>query len=190
MNGTLSAEQPIWRSQGGRKTLLISFLGVSSDTQRRYFMGTKLKFSSELVFRFILLFLGLLISIVSFDYGIGTIKQPGTGVFTLVLGILILGAGLINIISADKKEDKEPLFGNKTEITKFIFTGLVLVLWIVGLSYLGFIMMTFFVTLLMSKVIGLEGWLKPVALSLVTSFFIYLLFDYWLYIDLPKGFLG
>jgi hypothetical protein len=36
----------------------------------------------------------------------------------------------------------------------------------------------------------LEGWLKPLSISFGTTLFIYLLFDYWLYIDLPKGILG
>jgi hypothetical protein len=38
-------------------------------------------------------------------------------------------------------------------------------------------------------VMKLEGWVKPLVLSAATAIFIYLLFDYWLYIDLPRGFL-
>lgn len=153
-------------------------------------MRAKPKFSSELIFRLILLFLSLVIIIVSIEYGLGTINRPGTGLFTLVLGVLILISGIIHIIFTGNKEDNEPLFQNRAEIKRFVFVGLILILWIVGLPYLGFIIMTFFVTLVMSKVIGLEGWLRPIILSLVTSSFIYLLFDYWLYIDLPKGILG
>ena len=153
-------------------------------------MRAKPRFYPELILKFILLLLGVVIVIASVKYGLGTIKQPGTGVFTLVLGVLILVAGLIQTIFTGKKEDNEPLFQNITEIKRFVFAGLTLILWILGLSYLGFIIMTLVVTLIMSKVIGLEGWLKPIILSLVTSVFIYLLFDYWLYIDLPKGILG
>jgi hypothetical protein len=36
----------------------------------------------------------------------------------------------------------------------------------------------------------LEGWLKPFILSAGTALFIFILFDCWLYIDLPRGFLG
>jgi hypothetical protein len=36
----------------------------------------------------------------------------------------------------------------------------------------------------------LEGWVKPLAVSAGTALFVYLLFDYWLYIDLPRGLLG
>ncbi len=34
------------------------------------------------------------------------------------------------------------------------------------------------------------GWWMPLAVSGGTALFIYLLFDYWLYIDLPRGILG
>ena len=37
---------------------------------------------------------------------------------------------------------------------------------------------------------NLEGWLKPLSVSVGTALFIYFLFDYCLYIDLPKGILG
>jgi hypothetical protein len=36
----------------------------------------------------------------------------------------------------------------------------------------------------------LEGWGKPILLSAVVALFIYLLFDYWLYLDLPRGIFG
>ena len=154
-------------------------------------MGTKSRFHSESIFKFILLFLGLVIIIASLQYGIGTIKQPGTGAFTLVLGVLILLSGAIHIILArSKSETHEPIFESNSEMKKFASLGFILVLWVIGMPYLGYILMTFVITLVMSKVIQLEGWLKPILLSLITSAFIYLLFDYWLYIDLPRGILG
>jgi hypothetical protein len=36
----------------------------------------------------------------------------------------------------------------------------------------------------------LEGWRAPLAVSAGTALFIYVLFDHWLYIDLPRGMLG
>jgi hypothetical protein len=35
----------------------------------------------------------------------------------------------------------------------------------------------------------LEGWWKPLAVSAGTALSIYALFDYWLYVDLPRGIL-
>jgi hypothetical protein len=62
--------------------------------------------------------------------------------------------------------------------------------WILLMPLLGYVAVTLLATFGFCKVMKLEGWLKPLFISLGTTLFIYLLFDYWLYIDLPKGILG
>jgi hypothetical protein len=42
-------------------------------------------------------------------------------------------------------------------------------------------------TIVFAKAVRLEGWRKPLAVAAGTALFIYLLFDVWLYIDLPRG---
>jgi hypothetical protein len=155
------------------------------------FMEAKSKFRSELIFKSFLPLLGLVISIVSIQYGLGTIQQPGAGVFTLFLGLLILIFGIIDIVFAEKKlGDDEPLFGDNNEVRKFLSLGFTLIIWIIGMPYLGYIIMIFVVTFLIAKIMELEGWFKPIILSIVTTSFIYLLFDLWLFIDLPRGIFG
>ena len=154
-------------------------------------MEKKIHFGAELCFKLALLLLGLGVSFVSFQYGLGTIRHPGTGVFTLFLGILILTFGLLDVISwARNMERSEPLFMSNNEIKKFVSFGFSLILWIICMPYLGYVIMTFVITFLIAKVIELEGRFKPISLSAATTLFIYLLFDYWLYIDLPRGILG
>jgi hypothetical protein len=63
-------------------------------------------------------------------------------------------------------------------------------LWILLIPLLGYVVVTPLVTYGFCKVMGLEGWRKPLLLSAGTSLFLYLLFDYWLYIDLPRGILS
>jgi hypothetical protein len=67
---------------------------------------------------------------------------------------------------------------------------LTFVFWIIAMPYLGYVIVTFIATYCSCKVMKLEGWLRPLVLSVGTALFIYLLFDYWLYIDLPRGILG
>jgi hypothetical protein len=55
---------------------------------------------------------------------------------------------------------------------------------------LGYVIVTLLATLALCKIMLLEGWRKPLAVAIGTSLFIYLLFDHWLYIDLPRGILG
>lgn len=151
-------------------------------------MEAKLKFHAELIFRYIVLVLGFLIVIFSIKYGFGNLRHPGSGLYTFFVGILIMIFSLIHIILPGKKtEGSEPLFNNNLELKKFLCMGIVFIFWIIGMPYLGYAIITFIATFFFSKISGLEGWLKPLALSAITSVFIYLLFDYWLYIDLPKG---
>jgi hypothetical protein len=62
--------------------------------------------------------------------------------------------------------------------------------WLTFMPWLGFIIMTFFASLAFAKIMGLEGWFKPILLAVGGSVFIYLLFDVLFYADLPRGILG
>ena len=63
-------------------------------------------------------------------------------------------------------------------------------LWILLMPILGYVVVTVFAAFAFCKIMKLEGWGKPIFVSVGTALFIYLMFDYWLYIDLPKGLLG
>jgi uncharacterized membrane protein YeaQ/YmgE (transglycosylase-associated protein family) len=62
--------------------------------------------------------------------------------------------------------------------------------WLIFMPWLGFIIITFLATFAFAKIMGLEGWLKPIILAIGGAVFIYLLFDVWFYADLPRGILG
>ena len=63
-------------------------------------------------------------------------------------------------------------------------------LWILLMPLFGYVVVTLLATYGFCKIMKLEGWWKPLSVSAGTALFIYLLFDYWLYIDLPRGILG
>jgi len=62
--------------------------------------------------------------------------------------------------------------------------------WILMMPLLGYVVVTLLATYAFCRIMKLEGWWKPISVSAGTALFIYLLFDYWLYIDLPRGFWG
>ena len=62
-------------------------------------------------------------------------------------------------------------------------------LWILAMPRLGYVVVSLLATYAFCKIMKLEGWRKPLAVSVGTALFIYALFDYWLYIDLPRGIL-
>jgi heme A synthase len=152
-------------------------------------MGKIAKLRLETIFDFILMVLGFIILIVSWGYGFGTFRRPGPGLYPFFIGALVLFFSVILIILEMKPKKNEPVFVQGGPLT-FILMIITFCLWIVVMPFLGYVVVTFLATFAFSKIMKLEGWWKPLALSVGTAVFIYLLFDYWLYIDLPRGILG
>jgi hypothetical protein len=144
----------------------------------------------ESLFTFLLMVLGIVIIIISWGYGLGPLRRPGPGLYPFfVVVFLILPFSIILLILALKSDENKALFGKKGFIN-FLLMIAAFILWIVAMPYLGYVIVTFVAAFWFCKVMRLEGWLKPLALSVGTALFVYLMFDYWLYIDLPRGILG
>jgi putative tricarboxylic transport membrane protein len=143
----------------------------------------------ELFFTFLLMVLSIVIIIVSLRYGFGALRRPGPGLYPFFLGLFILPLSIALIILGLKSKSSEPLF-TKSGLKTFLLMVITFCLWIITMPVLGYVLVTFAVAFAFCKIMKLEGWLKPLALSIATALFIYLLFDVWLYIDLPRGILG
>jgi hypothetical protein len=143
----------------------------------------------ELFFDCLLLILGIVIIIVSLQYGFGALKSPGPGLYPFFLGLIIVPFSIVLVALGLKSQKSEPLFSKSAFIT-FSLMVISFILWIVSLPLLGYVIATFCVTYAFCKIMRLEGWLRPFLLSTCTALFVYLLFDVWLYIDLPRGILG
>jgi hypothetical protein len=147
------------------------------------------KISLETMFDFILTALGAIIVGVSLSYGFGTLRAPGPGLYPFFIGAVIVLLSLILLVKGSRAKQGSSLFSRKTAVT-FVLMIVTFWLWIVVMPFFGYVIVTFLVGYALAKIMRLEGWLKPLIISAVTAFFIYLLFDVWLYIDLPKGLLG
>ena len=152
-------------------------------------MGKLKKWPLETVFDFILTGLGLIILITSLAYGLGTFRRPGPGLypFFIGLGILVFSGALL--ILEFRPQTRRPLF-NREDVKTLLFIVVAFCLWILMIPFLGYVIVTLLVTYGFCKIMKLEGLWKPISISAGTALFIYLLFDYWLYIDLPRGILG
>ena len=146
-------------------------------------------FKPELIFIFLLMLLGLVIMIVSIGYGFGSFRRPGPGLYPFFVALIIITSSIILLAVGLKSKGSEPLFNRRT-LNIFLMMFVTFILWIIAMPFLGYVLVTFAATYCFCKVMRLEGWMKPLALSAGTALFIYLLFDYWLYIDLPRGILG
>jgi len=150
----------------------------------------KTNFWSERIAHLVVVILSILIMILSSSYGLGTISRPGAGMYPFAVGLFILPLSLILFLSSLKCEKKEDAILSGGQIGTFLsFIG-TCVFWILAMPYLGYPVVTLIAVFLIGKVMKLEGWLKPLLLSAGTTLFIYILFDVWLYIDLPRGIWG
>ena len=147
------------------------------------------KFRLETLFVFFLLVLGLVISIISWGYGFGSLGRPGPGLYPFFVGAAIAIFSVFLLISALRSATSKPVLDKEGAKTLILMTA-TFCLWILVMPVLGYVPVTLVATFSFCKVMKLEGWRKPLAVSGGTALFIYLLFDYWLYIDLPRGILG
>jgi len=143
----------------------------------------------ESVFVFVLLVLGLAISVISWGYGFGSLKQPGPGLYPFFIGVAIAVFSLFILMAELRSGAGKPPLDQAGARTLALMT-LTFCLWIVAMPVLGYVVVTLLATYAFCKIMKLEGWRKPLAVSAGTALFIYALFDVWLYVDLPRGLLG
>jgi putative tricarboxylic transport membrane protein len=141
------------------------------------------------LFVLVLTVLGVIIMMISLAYGLGTFRRPGPGLYPFFIGGSIFLFGIVLLIPELRSPMSVPLFGPGGMKT-FLSMTVTFCLWIIVMPLLGYVVVTLLATYAFCKIMKLEGWWKPLAVSAGTALFIYLLFDYWLYIDLPRGILG
>jgi putative tricarboxylic transport membrane protein len=152
-------------------------------------MGKTPKLPSGFFFNLILPALGISIIVISLKYGFGTLKKPGSGLYPFFLGLSIAVFGAVLLISELRSQTRFPLF-QPGDLRTFLSMIAAFCFWILVMPLLGYLAVTLIATFGFCKIMKLEGWRKPLAISVGTTLFIYLLFDYWLYIDLPRGIWG
>ena len=143
----------------------------------------------EIILNILAMILGLLVMGLSWQLGLGSLAKPGTGLAPLLAGGVIFISALLLVLSRGKTHQDPPSFRAQEKKTYFLMT-FVFVGWMLALPLLGYILGTFLATFSLAKVMKIPGRLRPFLLSIGTTFFCYFLFDFWLYMDLPRGILG
>lgn len=141
-----------------------------------------------------LIFMGLTLVICgeSIRLGPGSFSDPGPGLVPLGSG-LILGifSTIVFIRSFERSGEKEEDFwvlGGKWGKIAWILISLVVYAFLI--DHLGFLLVTFFWTGFVGWKIAKMSWWKALVASLITTLSCYLLFERYLAIRFPRGFLG
>ncbi len=143
----------------------------------------------EIILNLLAMILGLWVMGLSWQLGLGSLAKPGTGLVPLLAGGVIFNSALLLVLFRGKTRQDTPSFDTKEKKTYLLMT-VVFVSWMLALPLLGYIGGTVLATFFLAKVMKIPGWLRPILLSVGTTLFCYFLFDFWLYMDLPRGILG
>ena len=121
--------------------------------------------------------------------------SPGSGFFPLWLGILfaVLSAALFlqaTFPSKRKGRKEEPFLPEKEGMKRTLLFFVAFVLCVALMGKLGFLITSFFFTLVFLVVVEKYGWVKGLITSFCMAVGLYLLFKMALQVPLPKGLLG
>jgi putative tricarboxylic transport membrane protein len=133
---------------------------------------------------FILLAIGGIVA--SLRLPLGTPLEPMPGFVPLIVCIFLLGISLLQLAvslrGADKTYDE---VGEHWKQPAALIVGLLL--YSLTLDYLGYIIATAALSLLIMRVLEPQSWRGPIIISLALTIFSYVLFDRLLDVDLPEG---
>jgi hypothetical protein len=116
---------------------------------------------------------------------------PGPGTWPILISILMLIASISIFINAIKmkSEDDKPLgLSNPDSIRVYITMG-GLILYLLGLYYIGFVVATFFMLFIYISWYGSHKWYFNIATSLIITVIVYATFKNLLHVPFRFGFL-
>lgn len=136
------------------------------------------------------LVVALLICFESLRLSLGTAHNPGIGFFPFYAGVILgILALLLHLQSRQAvKGDAAVLWANKDKALKVLLTVVALLLYAVGMEYLGFLLSTILFLGFLLRVIEPQRWPLVIGGSVLVSVVSYGIFALWLKADLPKGF--
>jgi len=136
---------------------------------------------------------GLLLSLWSLSYNIGTLTQPGPGFYPLGLGILLiffslilLGQGIRSSLTTKKVSPFSVSGGSK----RVAYAVLILLLLAFFFETIGYLITFFLLIMLLMAGAGLRNWKRILLVAFFSALGVYLVFILLLQQPLPRGFLG
>jgi len=144
----------------------------------------------------ILFLFGGITVLLSLRMPIGTFRAAGTGLFPLLLGIILMilsSLFLLNLLLRKERElerKEAPVEATPRSFRPVIFFLGMMALAALFFNSLGYPLIAFLLMVALLKILGMKRWPINIFLSLATAAASYFLFVQWLKIPLPKGLLG
>jgi putative tricarboxylic transport membrane protein len=123
---------------------------------------------------------------------LGTITQPGAGFFGFLTGAAISIFSLITLFRGWRLPKPGSSEGTKESVRwrNIILLCLGVLAYSYGLEFLGYLIATLLLMIFLFRTIEPQPWWVVLLGGVSTTLISYLLFQVWLKIDLPIGFLG
>lgn len=128
----------------------------------------------------------------SYDLGLGVLRQPGPGFFFFWTSIVIAALSLTVVARGAKTGTGEDAAEPVVRSANWVKIGSVLAalfLYAVLVEQIGFLILTFLLFVFLLALIEKKGWTLSVSIGLIVTLLAYLLFEMALQSQLPKGLL-
>jgi putative tricarboxylic transport membrane protein len=147
---------------------------------------------SQRILGFIWLFLGLVICFMSNNLNLGNASSPGSGFFPFLTGCLLILLSLIYLVKSFffpeiRKEGEK--FWDRIKWNKQVLVIASLIAYVLLLQVLGYLVTTFLFIVFLIRLIEPLRWRTTLIVAAATVVMTYLIFDYWLMCQFPKGIL-
>lgn len=139
------------------------------------------------------LFVGAWICYQGYDTGLGSLHEPGSGFLIFWAGIVMTVLSIIILTQALlKKKDRAGTKMNWASIRrgKIFLVSASLFAYGYALIPLGFVFTTILLLLFLCKIIEPQRWSVSIGVSLISTLCVYVVFQLWLGIQLPRGILS
>ena len=141
---------------------------------------------------FLIISIAIFLGSMRFPYG--NVHNPGPGFLPLWLGV-VLGLLSILLLIRTTLQHKETLLlrqvlAEKIRWGKVLITVVALILYGVLMDDAGFLLITFLFMASLIRFVDPQPWKRVIGWALVGSVGSYLIFEVWMKLRLPKGFLG
>ena len=131
--------------------------------------------------------LGIITVIGSLQVGIGWgAEGPKSGFFPFWIGLIIIATSLYNLVRAYAQGSRK-LFASWHELTQVLKVVVPLTIYVALIPWLGIYLASALLIAGFMRWLGRYGWLLSVFISVVLPVVIYVTFEKWFMVPLPKG---
>jgi len=119
---------------------------------------------------------------------VGSLSDPGPGLFPLGCGVIILGLGIFIFARTFKDQTAgNSIWASVTHWGNLVSIPVSLIAYAFLIDFLGFRLMTFAWMTFTCRIIGKLGWKATIFTALTTSLFSFILFQHYLGVRFPRG---